>query len=65
MGTIATAKAAMGWQSANQRPACCRCDHAGERGMPSATPTWYCIKGGFLTTGQAVCNEFKPRVRHG
>jgi hypothetical protein len=64
MGTIKTAMAAMGWQSASKRPVCCRCDHAGERGMP-ATPTWYCKKGGFMTSGQAVCDEFKQRVRHG
>jgi len=58
MGTIANAQAAMGYLKANQRPACNNCVHSEER--VCVAPTWWCTKGGFLTTALAVCERHEP-----
>jgi len=60
MGTIQSAKFACNYQSANQRPACCRCAHVEEQGA-SHPPVWYCHSVGILTNANAICNRFALR----
>lgn len=60
---IDRAKAAMGYQSANQRPCCRNCAHSQQVEPTRAYNDlwlWRCTKGGFGTTVQAVCNEHQP-----
>jgi hypothetical protein len=64
MSTIQAAKAGMGFLSAGQRDACCRCAHVtkqyeGQFASPSSTQ-WKCLEGGFLTSAMAVCQRFRP-----
>lgn len=62
--TIATTQLGMGYQSANQRPACRNCFHGSEqyadRMPPFNTKTWRCKKGGFNTTAMAICAQHHP-----
>lgn len=61
MSTIAVAKIGMGYQAAQQRPACRNCKHGDERRADRMPPYdaahWYCKQGGFKTTAMATCNE--------
>ncbi len=60
MSSIAIARLAMGYQTANQRPACCRCTHVEERGT-GHPPVWHCHSGVFLTSANAICSRFAPK----
>jgi hypothetical protein len=63
------AKLTMGYQLANQRPACKNCHHVQEqredRMPPYDTVRWQCKKGGFLTSAMATCNQHQPFVKKG
>jgi hypothetical protein len=61
MSSIQSAKIAMGYQTANQRPACCRCAHVEERGT-HYPPVWHCNYGGFLTNANAICSRFALNI---
>jgi hypothetical protein len=67
--TIATTQLAMGFQSANSRPACRNCIHGDEsyadRMPPYNTKTWRCSKGGFGTTAMAICKQHQPKNKGG
>ena len=60
MSTIDSAKAAMGYTQAKQRPACNNCRHMHKR--ESAHFTWWCELGGFFTTAMAICEQYAPVV---
>ncbi len=57
-------KAAMGYQSANARPCCRNCHHSKQE-RPGAMYLWYCVKGLFGTTAQAVCDQHQPHQNGG
>ena len=61
-------KAAMGYQTANQRPSCRNCAHS-EQVKPSGACNdsypWRCQAGGFGTTAQAVCGRHQPHQKGG
>lgn len=63
MGTIATAKSAMGYQAASARDGCRNCvggeEVRPERMPPWDKPYWNCKPGGFRTTAMAICNQHK------
>lgn len=58
--TIATTQLGMGYQSANQRPACRNCFHGVEQVGGRDIKTWHCSKGGFNTTAMAFCAQHLP-----
>lgn len=57
MGNITSAKAAMNYQTASQRPSCRNCAHSEELGHSAEGGGWRCKKGGFYTTVQAICSQ--------
>ena len=63
---IDRAKAGMGYQTATQRPCCRNCHHAQQRSAGAADfYPWYCSKGLFGTTAQAVCDQHQPYRKGG
>ncbi len=61
-------KAAMGYQSAMQRPCCRNCYH-GKQVQPSGAYNdvhpWRCTLGVFGTTAQAACDQHQPYQKGG
>jgi len=58
MSNITAAKFAMGYTPAKARLACANCAHAEFR--DTIHPTWWCDKGGFLTSPLAICAQHRP-----
>ena len=60
MGSIQSRQAAVGYQTANQRPSCRNCAHS-QQVTPSQSSNdihpWRCVRGGFGVTSLAVCNQ--------
>ena len=59
MSSIENAKVVMSFVPAKKRPSCSLCEHAEERDC--IYPTWWCTKGGFLTSALAICAYCQPR----
>lgn len=49
----------MGYQTARRRPQCQNCTSAREG--HALGPAWWCDRGDFPTTAQAVCREHEPK----
>lgn len=59
--SVASVRAAIGYQTASQRPACRDCMHGHEeiadRMPPYDTRTWHCRKHDLPTSALAICND--------
>lgn len=59
MSSVQVTKFAIGYQAANQRPACMNCKHGEElradRMPPFDTSSWQCVRFGFFTIAMATC----------
>jgi len=68
MSTIKVAMSLQGFVAANKRPACRNCisgdEQRADRSPPFDTVSWYCRKGGFYVTAQAVCKQYQATERH-
>ncbi len=69
MGTIQSRQAAVGYQTANQRPGCRSCRYGAEvfadYASPTEGPRWECDRYGFRTTANAICNRHEPKTQEG
>lgn len=54
-------KAALGWLSASERPACRRCAHV-DPATPWISRVRYCRLGHFVTRADAICNDFQVKA---
>ena len=66
MGSIQSRQAAIGYQTANQRPSCRNCRHSAEvfadHAAPTEGPRWECDRYGFRVTATAICNRHEPKT---
>lgn len=69
MGSIQSRQAAVGYQTANQRPGCRNCKHGAEitedRAFQLGCPRWECERYGFRVTATAICNRHEPKGQKG
>lgn len=69
MGSIQSRQAAVGYQTANQRPSCRNCKHGAEvtqeRAFQLEGARWECGRYGFRVTATAVCDRHEPKVKKG
>jgi len=69
MGSIQSRQAAVGYQTANQRPCCRNCIHGAEitqeRAFQLEGSRWECSRYGFRVTATAICNRHEPKGQKG
>ena len=69
MGSIQSRQAAVGYQTANQRPSCRNCRNGAEvfadHAAPTEGPRWECDRYGFRVTATAVCDRHEPKGQKG